>query len=191
MIVIGFSGPQHSGKSTAINNVVTEINNRRPYLVCDTLEENIQYCPLPVNEYSGFYSQLWILTNHISSEINKRSMGADILLTDRTIYDPSIYSTCARDNNRITYEEWKMLVLNFVEGIGEHLIYDTIYLFPPLPFDIENDGVRSTNKKFQERVWELFKEFPDYYPNYNPTVLDPGWSTNRLVNDILEIFDDE
>lgn len=118
------------------------------------LEETARKSPFPINEGTTENSQRWILHNQILEELGYEIENPQVLIGDRASIDNYAY---------------------FVEAFGrrealdnlvkEHVkTYDTLIMIPISPgMKIREDGVRSTDKKFQERIdlriKELLEEF--------------------------------
>jgi hypothetical protein len=76
------------------------------------------------------------------------------MITDRTVLDGLVYSKYLRENGKIAAS-----TMNYVENIFNRMIqgYDLIFYVAP-EFEIKNDGVRSINTFFRDRIVAIFNE---------------------------------
>ena len=156
---IGISGAQSTGKTTLLNALRSE-PFFKGYTVCNEVTRKVASYGLPINENGNDVTQELIMNQHVVN----LAMN-DNMITDRTVLDGLVYSRYLYENDKITSK-----TLKYVEKVFDRMIvgYDMIYYIAP-EFNIENDGVRSINTFFRDRVVSLFNEYiglknvPVYY----------------------------
>lgn len=156
---IGISGAQSTGKTTLLNALRSE-PFFKDYTVCNEVTRKVASYGLPINENGNDVTQELIMNQHVVN----LAMN-DNMITDRTVLDGLVYSRYLYENDKITSK-----TLKYVEKVFDRMIvgYDMIYYIAP-EFNIENDGVRSINTFFRDRVVSLFNEYiglknvPVYY----------------------------
>jgi len=125
-----------------------------------TLDEVARMCPLPINENRTRESQEWIFYSQITKEIEKGNDGIDYLICDRGILDNYAYYVHPFGRDNLMDEVLRRYVQT----------YEKIIRVPILGGEITADGVRSTDKEFQETidsiVLSLLREFEVPYEDF-------------------------
>jgi len=145
---IGLSGAQSTGKTTLLNALRSE-PFFKTYDICNEVTRKVASYGLPINEDGNDTTQELIMNQHIVN----LAMHSD-MITDRTVLDGFVYSRYLRENGKIT-----AATMNYVEKVFDRMIgsYDMIYYIAP-EFEIKNDGVRSINTFFRDRIVNIFNE---------------------------------
>lgn len=145
---IGISGAQSTGKTTLLNALRSE-----PYFkdfsICNEVTRRVQSYGLPINEDGTDVTQQLIMNQHIVNLVMH-----DNMITDRTSLDGYVYTYYLRETSKVkreTLEYAKSVMLKTIDK------YDLLFYIPP-EFDIKNDGTRSINTFFRDRVVLLFEE---------------------------------
>jgi predicted ATPase len=145
---IGLSGAQSTGKTTLLNALRSE-PFFKTYDVCSEVTRKVASYGLPINEEGTDTTQELIMNQHIVNLSMHNHM-----ITDRTVLDGYVYSRYLRENGKI-----KSDTMDYVETVFNRMIsgYDMIFYIAP-EFEIKNDGVRSINTFFRERIVNIFDE---------------------------------
>lgn len=146
---IAFIGAQSSAKSTRSYSTFLELSLQGHDV--GYITEVARDCPYDINEDTGLLAQRWILKNQIKEEMLARSKH-DMVVMDRSVIDPVVYSYWACEQGTMTEAE-----RDEIEEYALYLwkTYDVIYLCRPMP--LYADGIRSTDEGFQKRIYELFE----------------------------------
>lgn len=143
---IGIAGAQCTGKTTLLNALRSE-ELFRDYAICNEVTRRVASYGLPINEDGNDITQEMIMNQHIVNWFLNKSM-----LTDRTALDGYVYSLYLFETSKI-----KRPTLNYAKSVFDKLVrkYDLLFYIPP-EFELKNDGVRSINTFFRDRIVTLF-----------------------------------
>ena len=151
MFKIAFSGAQNCGKTT---------KSRFFYFSClqmglktELVEETARMCPFPLDDKADFKTQDWITRKQMALEFEIKSKNPDIMVCDRSILDPLIYSKFLFELGKMTDGDLDIIRNRVLEWIHT---YDAIVLCREYP--MVNDGVRSIDEKAQIHINDLFDE---------------------------------
>lgn len=154
-----FTGAQSTGKTTLLNKVKELYPERFEYV--NEVTRRIQRLGVPINEQAKNYdlTQSLIISDHLANYMKVHVQDdyniKDILL-DRCIIDGFIYTKYFYDENKVS-----SMVMDFAEYWFEELTpkYDVIFYTDPSDVKLVDDGVRSNNNEFRNRIIELYNEF--------------------------------
>lgn len=143
---IGITGAQCTGKTTLLNALRSE-EKFKNYTVCNEVTRKVASYGLPINEDGNDTTQEMIMNQHIVNWFMNKNM-----LTDRTALDGYVYSLYLFETGKI-----KRPTLNYAKEVFNTLIkkYDFLFYIPP-EFELKNDGVRSINTFFRDRIVVIF-----------------------------------
>ncbi len=122
----------------------------------EMVTEVARLCPLPVNEGTTREAQLWILHKQITTEL-EAGQRAPSVICDRSVLDNYSYLV----NQAGRQEGLEGWLVNWLESydllVGVPLVRESIYAngFRQPALD---DGFRSTDRAFQQRIDALIKE---------------------------------
>lgn len=172
---IGICGAQSVGKTTLLNALRSEklLSNIK---VRNEVTRRVANYGLPINENGSDITQKLIMHEHIVNVFMY-----DDFITDRTALDGIVYSHYLHENGRLT-DETMTYVTNIFVKLKSY--YDILFYIKP-EFDIQNDGVRSIDTNFRDRIVELFDQYIDTFRV--PTVLLTGSVRERLDQAITHI----
>jgi len=140
------------------------------------LPEFSRYSPFPINESTTEESQRWILYKQLLSETESLLLKPEVLVCDRGVIDNYAYFVRAFGRrpalDPLIHEQSRA--------------YDAIFKVPLLGQPIEDDGVRSTDQKFQQEidliVDSLLQDFSIPFINFT----SPEDSCRYILDEILK-----
>jgi nicotinamide riboside kinase len=144
---IGISGAQSVGKTTLLNALRSEQLFKK-YKICDEVTRRVKSYGLFINENGNDLTQRLIMQEHIVNIFMN-----DSLITDRTALDGLVYTNYLREKDKVSLEAVKYAYKVFDKCIDH---YDLIFYMSP-EFDVEDDGVRSTDKEFRDKIVHMFE----------------------------------
>jgi nicotinamide riboside kinase len=150
-MIISFSGPQSSGKSTLLN-ILQELSPSWDYIPEITRLVKREY-DLPINEDGNDLTQTMIMCEHLRNAYTKRDNHA---ILDRCSLDGVVYThwLCDKGNiNMGTYSHARYIFDNTIDR------YDLIIYTSPEDVPVVDDGERSTNIEFRNEIIELFEKY--------------------------------
>ena len=143
---IAISGAQSVGKTTLLNALRSE-DYFKDYKFCLEVTRRVQSYGLLINENGNDTTQQLILQEHIVNWFMH-----DNSVFDRCILDGLVYTHYLAENKKISQKTYDLAEQTFDRLIGK---YDLIFYIPP-EFPIEDDGIRSINTFFRDRIVTLF-----------------------------------
>lgn len=145
--VISISGTGSVGKSTLLG-ALREEADLSEYKFVDEVTRKVKAAGYPINEQATDSTQLAIAAAH---EENIKYDGKVIL--DRSLLDCLAYTVYMQEKGQVT--------LGTLDYIGKKwLEYSTkidLYFYIPIEFPAEDDGIRSIEVEFRERVDEIIQ----------------------------------
>jgi nicotinamide riboside kinase len=155
-MIVSFTGAQSTGKSTLFNRLKSTDRFRRFNFVSEitrTLKEDYN---LNINEEGNDMTQLAILNSHFMNYLKYKDK--DVLL-DRCILDGLVYTTYLYYTEKVSKQ-----VVDYAEYITGLLVnkIDILY-YTEADVPLVDDGERSVNIEFRNKILELFEEAIDHY----------------------------
>jgi len=149
---VSFTGPQSSGKTTLMNQLL-HMSEYRKWSFVKEVTRKVKRAGNEINDHVSDLNktQLLILSEHLN---NHQIKGNHFL--DRCILDGYIYT-------KYFFEEGKV-----DQHVYDHSVYLLNMLLPtldlvlypdPREVELEDDGIRSTNKYFRDRIIDLYTEY--------------------------------
>lgn len=174
---IGISGAQSVGKTTLINALRSE-SVFKDYKICVEVTRRVKSYGFAINESGNDITQRLIMQEHIVN-----LFMYDNMITDRTALDGLVYSKYLRQNSKIDQK-----TLDFVYRVYEKCMphYDLIFYIEP-EFDIENDGVRSTDMEFRD---EISKGFDSVIHSHGIPILKLTGSVRERTQQVINAFNE-
>lgn len=138
---INFTGTQETGKTTSTYSLSTELKKRKKDV--NIITEAARSCPFEINEGATIEAQLWILAKMMERELESK---AEITICDRTLLDVLVYTERVAPP---VANDLKPFIAGFMKS------YDVIFYMDINKDFLIDDGIRSTNKEFQNEIKEL------------------------------------
>jgi nicotinamide riboside kinase len=173
LMKITFTGTHSTGKTTLLNEL-KNMDCFKDYTFCDEITRKIQRSGEKINEQGTDSTQLKIMDSHINNlQFNKSIM-------DRCILDGFVYTkylaTIGQIKNDDVMEYAKYAMLTHINN------YDKIFYLVP-EFGLVDDGVRSSNTKFQD---DVLKIFDSTIKHYNIPVINIRGTVEQRMRTILK-----
>ncbi|MCA9730323.1 MAG: ATP-binding protein [Candidatus Eisenbacteria bacterium] len=137
-IKVAFIGSHGVGKTTLCYEIAARLKRRD--LRVDLVKEVARRCPLPINKESTIDAQAWILHTQMAMEIETRR-DHDVVICDRSVLDNYAYLVAACGRQPV----YDALVRAWLPT------YD-LMVWVPITETPRFDGIRDTDRTFQERI---------------------------------------
>jgi len=144
-MIVGITGAVCSGKTTLSRDLYKSLSRKyRVCLVAETVQSVVEELGVSLDEVRNSSSilefQYEVLSKMISSENSARKTKADVILTDRTVYDWLYFflKYCGKYTNR----DFAVRCAELFHGASSHNRYDCLIVCEPLP--LEPNGIRGT-----------------------------------------------
>jgi len=146
--LIAITGTHGTGKTTLSFQLAAEYKKLGANV--KIIQEVARSCPFPLNENMTRETALWIYHEHSKKEL-EACRDHDVVICDRTSFDSFVYATSLN----IDFPEILM------DCAMDHLHdYDYIYFVRPDKKEtVFDDGVRSTDVEFQDKIDFLFYKY--------------------------------
>jgi len=151
-MLISFSGVQSSGKTTLLK-ACKEIYSDRFEFVDEVTRLVKREFNVPINEEGTGLTQCLITNKHIENVLRFRETKGAIL--DRCILDGLCYTGYLHIESSVP--KW---VFEYTKNVFKKLItqYDIIFYTDPYDVALIDDGERSTNVEFRNKMIETFEQ---------------------------------
>ncbi len=138
---VAFIGSHGVGKTTLAYGLAARLKARD--LSLEVLVEVARRCPLPINEETNLAAQAWILHTQVADEL-AAAARYPVVLCDRSVLDNYVYLLLAKGPQPS------------LEPFLEHWVatYDLLVHVPIVQSLVLDDGIRSTDLRFQRAVEE-------------------------------------
>lgn len=145
---IGISGAQSTGKTTLLNALRSE-PVLKTYDICNEVTRKVASYGLPINEKGTDATQQLIMNQHIVNLFMH-----DNMITDRTSLDGYVYTCYLREHSKVSRD-----TLRYAKDVMIKTLpcYDILFYIAP-EFEVEDDGIRSTNLLFRDQIVSIFSE---------------------------------
>lgn len=150
-MIYAFTGAQSTGKTTLLT-LCKVVYDHKGYKFVDEVTREVKRRGYSINNNAKNYNdtQLQILDHHIT---NLKKTGKWIL--DRCIVDGYVYTKYFYENNKVSVDTY-LLVKDAFEKYTDW--YTAIFYTDPKGVKLVDDGERSTDVKFRERIIEIYEE---------------------------------
>jgi nicotinamide riboside kinase len=155
-MIITFTGAQSSGKSTLLNKMKDDESFKDWHFEPEITRSLKEKYGLHINEYGTSFTQMVTINSHVDNYLRNREKNC---IFDRCALDAFVYTTytCYTHN----YDD---RLGQYAEYVFEQLKdkYDIIfYTDPSIP--LVDDGVRSVDVNFRNRIISLFDFYMEHY----------------------------
>ncbi len=174
---IGICGAHSTGKTTLLNALRSEPVFQN-YHIGDEVTRRIKSYGIPINEQGTDVTQILVMQEHLTNVILYEN-----LLADRTVIDGYAYTLELNSMGLVSKK-----VMDHATEIYKKILpmYDLIFYIRP-EFDIEDDGVRTTDVDFRDRILNHFEYL---IKNNNNITLLTGTVRQRL-NQFFAVFESQ
>lgn len=148
---IGFCGTVSVGKSTLVKSL-SELPQFKDYHVATERSAYLRDQGIKLNTDSTLKGQIVF-----GAERCIELMKPD-LLTDRTTYDVCAFTLSAQSIDWLSKADFVNLMMRFRQD------YDVIFYVSPEGISIEDNGVRTTDPVYRDKIDHVIKELLDEYP---------------------------
>lgn len=169
---IGITGTHSTGKTTLLHALRSE-SLFEGFEVCDEVTRWVKQLGVDINENGTDVSQDLVMMKHVYN-----LYMFDDMLTDRTSLDGLVYTRALHARGVVSDKCLRRTHSVFAKTIDE---YDFLFYIVP-EFEIADDGVRSTDKEWQEAIRLIFDETIDHY---KLPVISISGSVRQRVEQVL------
>lgn len=170
-MLVTFIGAQSTGKTTLFNELLKNKNLTDVFTFVTETTRTVQKSGLKINEDGDMHTQEAIMKMH---EENIKLPNAFL---DRSAVDCYVYSLYLAETGKLTSDDVAKLHFQFKDLLPS---YDVIFYIEP-EFSIVDDGVRSVNTSFRDRVASLFK---DVIKDYNIEIVKLSGTVEQRMQTI-------
>ena len=136
------TGAQGTGKTTLIRRL-SELHP--DYAVVPEIARQLAKEGYTINERATDKDQDAIF-NRLKTELSKK----DDMFSDRGLIDVIAYDYYLMNQGRLSEDTLNKHIVEFIDFMEEN--DDVVYIFVPIEFPVEEDGVRSTDEDFRTQI---------------------------------------
>lgn len=167
---IGICGSMSTGKSTLVQELA-KLDQFKEYYIATERSKYLRDLGIPLNNDSTVRGQMVFMAER-ASELLK-----DNLLTDRTIYDVCAFTLSSKT---INWYDKRVLV---EAGMTLREYYDLIFYINPEGTTIEDNGIRTIDSEYRDKIDFTIKELLKEYPPKQ--LIEIKGPTNIRIENIL------
>ncbi len=149
LAVVGSHGV---GKTTLSYAIAA--SKRFRYTNVKLLGETARECPFPLNKDLTFEAVIWIYHRQMIKEL-EASAKYDNVICDRSVIDSFMYGNLLN----LSHIQQNRMLQAFVSAKDWMGTYDEIIYIKNSGIDLVSDGVRDTDKVFQEKIETYFDNY--------------------------------
>lgn len=170
---IGFAGTMSVGKTTLVK-ALSELPEFKNYYIATERSKYLRDLGIPLNTDSILPGQFIFLAERASELLR------DKVLTDRTIWDVCAFTLSAQS---ITDFDKRIFIEAAMSLKNE---YDLVIYVSPEGVDVEDNGVRTTDMDYRNKIDNVIKmSLEEYKPKHLITVKG---TTEERIKIVLEAF---
>jgi nicotinamide riboside kinase len=151
MARIGLTGSVSVGKTTLVNEI-SKLEIFKDYKIATERSKYLRDLGIPLNTDSTLKGQTIFLAERCSELLYNN------LLTDRTIYDVCAFTLSAQSINWGEKEDFIKYAMRLRNE------YDIIFYVSPEGVEIEDNGVRTTDSVYRDKIDLVINELLQEYP---------------------------
>ena len=170
---IGFCGTMSVGKTTLVN-ALAELPEFKDYKFRTERSKYLMEMGIPLNTDSTVKGQAVFLAERASE------LMQDNIITDRTIIDVMAFAKCSKSMYPFEADDF----CNFASNMLNE--YDYIFYVSPNGVDIENNGVRETNKDYRKKIDETIQLLTVKYRHKIKNLIEISGSTKERIKSVKE-----
>lgn len=136
---IGFAGTISCGKTTLVN-ALKELPEFKDYSFATERSKYLRDLGIPLNTDSTIKGQIVFLAERASELIQEN------IITDRTVIDVIAFTHLAKSIPHYIGDEFEQLASNLIKE------YDYIFYVSPIGVKLEDNGVRTTDPIYREKI---------------------------------------
>ena len=159
---VSFTGPQSSGKTTLMEQL-SHLPNYRKWSFVREVTRKVKRAGNEINDHATNLNktQLLILSEHLN---NHQIKGNHFL--DRCILDGYIYTKYFFEEGKVDQHVYdhSVYLLNMLLSTLDLVLYPD-----PSEVKLEDDGTRSTDHRFRDRIIELYADYFENGPDGSDT----------------------
>ena len=168
---IGLCGTVSVGKTTLVN-ALKELPEFAEYEIATERSKYLRDQGIALNDDSTLKGQL-VFAAERSLELMKEN-----IITDRTFYDVGAFTLSAKSIEWSTKVRFTELIMSL------HKNYDVIIYVSPEGIEIEDNGVRTTNAEYRDKIDKVIKEMLLEWPPVK--LIEVKGSTEERIATIKE-----
>jgi hypothetical protein len=174
-VKISFTGSHSVGKKTIINNLINYKPFKEYKIISNITRELLNEYQIDINEKTNQRSQLIIFNKYI-----EKFLLIENYISDRSILDVFAYTLYLNKkvNKRIID-----YMYNFCDLYIDSL-YDLLF-YVPIEYKIINDGIRSTNIKYQREIDNIIVSLIRHYEDRLINIYDISGTAEERTNKVL------
>jgi len=170
---IGLCGTVSVGKTTLVN-ALKELPEFANYEVATERSKYLRDQGIALNDDSTIKGQL-VFAAERSLELMKEN-----IITDRTVYDVSAFTLSAK-----SIEWWvRETFVNILMQLRKE--YDVIIYVSPEGIEIEDNGVRTTNSEYRDKIDNVIKEMLIEFPPVK--LIEVKGTTEERITTIKQVL---
>ena len=170
---IGLCGTVSVGKTTLVN-ALKELPEFTNYEVATERSKYLRDQGVALNDDSTIKGQL-VFAAERSLELMKEN-----IITDRTFYDVCAFTLSAKSI------EWSIKTRFTELMMSLHKDYDVVIYVSPEGIEIEDNGVRTTNAEYRDKIDNVIKEMLLEWPPVK--LIEVKGSTEERIASIKEVL---
>jgi len=172
---IGFCGTVSVGKTTLVN-ALKELPEFKDYYFATERSKYLRDLGIPLNTDSTLKGQTIFLAERVSELFREN------IITDRTIVDVIAFTECANSIHRLEKNEYIELASNFLRE------YDYIFYVSPEGIEIEDNGVRTTDVEYRNKIDETIKNIISTHKSKFKNFHKISGTTEERIQSIKEVL---
>lgn len=149
---IAIAGSHGVGKTTLVFSLADSLKHQK-VVVSNQIARTLIKNGYPLGKAATTESYIQYIISQLKAE--QISMEYDVFISDRTLLDPLAYAIVNKEYAESNVPDNIIDLLRAVWSM-ELQQYD-LYVFVPIEFDMQSDGVRPEGKDYQEKISEQIR----------------------------------